>query len=277
MSKTTTKTKCVNNNDKPHTIGCKVDGRLLCIVDKAHIDDIDICHFETARSTKNNKKIRDDKAKLAIETKCLIDNVFLQPNFDARGKNRPIQNLQLCGTQGEVCSLALIDFGLYIHRYEYDISMKRSLLDFSDVLLSWIRTLMSFRKYCHATLDAFTLSVLESPRTIHEALGRDKPLSTHKYEYSPFWVRGTIFLPTLTNPMPVFPENFLTSPTKLDDICIPKTKMTSNFYLNDGSHVSSIYAPTMNSVEKLNIVHNNEKRKHHKQIPVTNKKQKQNK
>lgn len=67
----------MNNNDKPHTIGCKVDGR-LCIVDKAHIDDIDICHFETARSTKNNKKIRDDKAKLAIETKCLIDNVFLQ-------------------------------------------------------------------------------------------------------------------------------------------------------------------------------------------------------
>lgn len=131
--------------------------------------------------------------------------------------------MQLCGTQGEVCSLALIDFGLYIHLYAYDISMKRSLLDLSDVLLSWIRILISFRKYCHATLDTFTLSVLESPRSIHEALGRDKPLSTPKYEYSPFWVRGSIFLPTLTNPIPAFLENFLTSPTKSDDTVPHKT------------------------------------------------------
>jgi hypothetical protein len=112
----------VNNNNKPHAIGCKVDGRILCKVNKVPVENVDICQIEAAKSTNENKKVHGDKAKLAVELKCLVDDVVLRPKFEARGKYQSIQNLQLCGIQGEVCDLALVDFGLYIHRYDYDLS-----------------------------------------------------------------------------------------------------------------------------------------------------------
>ncbi|KAI7905179.1 uncharacterized protein BX663DRAFT_501980 [Cokeromyces recurvatus] len=39
--------KRINNDNKPHTVGCKVDGRIVCKVSKV----VDTCHVEAARAS----------------------------------------------------------------------------------------------------------------------------------------------------------------------------------------------------------------------------------
>lgn len=70
---TTTSSKRANNGNWPHTIGCKVDGRIVCKVSKVG----DTCHIEAAKASSNLGKICSDKFKLAVKSKCSVDDLVM--------------------------------------------------------------------------------------------------------------------------------------------------------------------------------------------------------
>lgn len=138
---TTTTVKRFNNDNMPHTIGCKVDGRIVCKVSKV----VDTCHIEAARASVDSGKIYNDKFKLAAETKCSIDDIAMSVKLE---KTTAIimNNMQIFGIQAEVCSLKLIDNGLYVNCVDFDLSLSNNLDLFSAKLVMWIRQLMSLKK-----------------------------------------------------------------------------------------------------------------------------------
>ncbi|KAI9354018.1 hypothetical protein BD770DRAFT_139152 [Pilaira anomala] len=62
-----------NNNNKQNTIGCKVDGRIVCKLPKI----VDTCHIEAAKATVTNAKLYSDKFKQAAECKCTLDDMII--------------------------------------------------------------------------------------------------------------------------------------------------------------------------------------------------------
>lgn len=80
VSNTITNVKKANNDIAKNTIGLKVDGRILCKFDTAN-EILDICQTETAKSTDSILKNITNRAKLAIESKCIKDNTVSRPNF----------------------------------------------------------------------------------------------------------------------------------------------------------------------------------------------------
>jgi hypothetical protein len=71
ITEITTNAKHLNNGNKPHTIGCKVVRRIVCKVSKV----FDTCHMEAAAASAGSFKICSDKFKLAVESKCAIDDL----------------------------------------------------------------------------------------------------------------------------------------------------------------------------------------------------------
>jgi hypothetical protein len=62
LSKTTTLIKKTKNNNSKHSIGCKVDGRILYNRIDTQNDVLDICQIEAAKTTNNHVKHILDKA-----------------------------------------------------------------------------------------------------------------------------------------------------------------------------------------------------------------------
>jgi hypothetical protein len=123
--KTTTTIKLINNSNKPRTIGCKVDGRIIYKVDQAPASNLDICQFQGSKNNNNRYKKYTDRAKLAIECKCLIDDVLTQDSHVPREPTHSVLNIQLCGTAAHISSLNIINRDLYLHQYQFDLSLKK--------------------------------------------------------------------------------------------------------------------------------------------------------
>ncbi|KAI8639955.1 hypothetical protein BD408DRAFT_420610 [Parasitella parasitica] len=195
VSPTTTLIKLVNNGKKPNTIGCKVDGRILV---KAS-ETLDLCHIEASKAISPAQKTLQDKAKLAIETKCTLDDILSRTSISASPNCHIVPNMQLSGLLAYVHSLKLVDAGLYTYSHGYDLSLPTDVLQFSDIMVSWCRKLKLFKATCQRTA------------TIHtSATGTEKsPASQHLQMRN--WVRGT-FIPPASGP-PHFPKNFLSSPS----------------------------------------------------------------
>lgn len=94
---TTTAIRRSNNNNRPHTIGCKVDGRIVCQVSKT----VDTCHIESARASAGYKKVISDKFKLAAEAKCTIDDIVMSGKLHKESSVK-LQSLQIFGLQANV-------------------------------------------------------------------------------------------------------------------------------------------------------------------------------
>ncbi len=63
------------------------------------------------------------------------------------------------------------------------------LLEFSDTIIGWIiRTLLTFKKYSHSTLDISIFIVTESPKAMNELLDREQIAAPPNYKS---WVRKT--------------------------------------------------------------------------------------
>lgn len=93
-----------DNNNKPHTIGSKVDGRVLSREDQS----LDFCHMEASRTLCTESKLQHDKAKLAIETKCFLDSILLKCSYSAINKSPALPNIQIFGFKSRVHMLVLM-------------------------------------------------------------------------------------------------------------------------------------------------------------------------
>lgn len=109
----------------------------------------DICQIETAKSANNILKNITDRTKLAIESKCIIDDTVSRPNFPLTRHSYEIQNVQLCGVQGQVSTLKLIDKGLYVHVNDFNISLETGVISFANNLSVWVRNLIMFKNTCY--------------------------------------------------------------------------------------------------------------------------------
>ncbi|GAA5816876.1 hypothetical protein MFLAVUS_010410 [Mucor flavus] len=228
---TTTAVKRINNDNKPHTIGCKVDGRIVCKVSEV----VDTCHVEAARASSSLDKIHSDKFKLAAESKCTIDDMVMSGKLKNQ-KAIILQNMQIFGILAEVCTLKLIDCGLYVNRVEFDLSLCTSLNLFADKLIMWIRQLKSLKKNCLNIAALSNEAYYTQPTSFSEIFGRGDSDDDNSKYCSPEWVTGTILPPT-TKPA-LLPKQLLTSPTTLSRNRSLKRKLPE-FYLDDNTKVVS--------------------------------------
>ncbi|CAO3688097.1 unnamed protein product [Rhizopus stolonifer] len=194
---TSTAVKRINNDNKPHTIGCKVDGRIVCKVSKV----VDTCHVEAARASSSFEKIYSDKFKLAAESKCIVDDLVMSGKLKKQ-KAIILQNMQTFGIQAGVCALKFIDRGLYVNSVEFDLSLCSSLNLFADKLIMWIQQLKSLKKTCLNIAALSNEAFYTQPASFSD--------DNSKY-CRPEWMTGT-FLPPTTKPA-LLPKQLLTSPT----------------------------------------------------------------
>lgn len=216
VNKLTTEMKQTNNDNKSNTIGFKVDARFVqkvAKVDKLEKKDyeVDIVNIEAAKSAEVDDKVHDDKLKLAVETKVMLDNVV--PSLAGKTPNMfSLQNFQICGVMAELCSLCLADKGLYVHVLDYDLSLPKTPYEFADSLDYWLRKLMVFRKACQDTLKLLSTSIGVAQRTFNDCFYRDFLLDQEQEGCNGNWVRGSFYMPTKRDPIPHFPKNFLSPP-----------------------------------------------------------------
>lgn len=90
----TTKGKLSNNCNTTKTIDLKLDARFLANINMDG-EFIDISNMEAAKY-QDRSKLYLDKAKLSVETKCLLDNLVLHCDPSV------IQNLKLMNVRIEV-------------------------------------------------------------------------------------------------------------------------------------------------------------------------------
>ncbi|KAI8881809.1 hypothetical protein K501DRAFT_274270 [Backusella circina FSU 941] len=128
----------------------KVDGRILCKVSSSN-KIIGICQIEAAKSTTNCSKILTDHAKLTVESKCILDDTIMKPNFTPMSAFYGIQNVQIAGIQADVSSLKLINGCFYIHLPDFNLSLKPDVLQFASIISTWIRRLIIFKDGCYMT------------------------------------------------------------------------------------------------------------------------------
>jgi hypothetical protein len=235
VAKTTTDIKKTNNENKSNTIGCKVDGRIVC---KIHSDEIlDICEIETAKSTNNNRKNLTDRAKLIAESKCIIDNTVLRDNFKPSNPFMKIQHVQLGGIQGHLSNLKLVDIGLYVNTMDFTLSFEEDVSRFANNIKSWVQKLIYFKNSCNLT--TITSSSSASPhiqKDINSAFGLIPETTDKNHACKPSWTRGT-FLPPTTIDKLVFPKYFLTSPPNKSQHTIEGNAIYKTFKLDDGTVV----------------------------------------
>ncbi|KAL0089447.1 hypothetical protein J3Q64DRAFT_1728702 [Phycomyces blakesleeanus] len=204
---TTAAVKRINNDNEPHTIGCKVDGRIVCKVSKV----VATCHPETARASYSFEKIYSDKFKLAAESKCTVNDLVMLGK-PKKQKTIILQNMQMFGIQVDLCALKFIDRSLYVNSVGFDLSLYSSLNLFVDKLIMWIRQWKSLKKTC---LNIATLSneAFIQPASFSEIFDCDDSDDDNINYCSLEWVTG-IFLPLTTKPA-LLTEQLLTSPTTL--------------------------------------------------------------
>lgn len=137
----TTVIKLLNNNNKPHTVGSKVDGRVLSREDQS----LDFCHIEASRTLCTESKLQHDKVKLAIETKCSLDSILLKSNYPTINNRPALPNMQISGIKARVYTLALVDSGLYASSVVFDLSLPENIVLFTEKMELWCRKLKSLR------------------------------------------------------------------------------------------------------------------------------------
>ncbi|KAK4514171.1 uncharacterized protein ATC70_001758 [Mucor velutinosus] len=91
----TTAIELLNNNNKSHTIGCKIDGRILYKDNQS----IDLCHIEASKTACTESKLQNDKVKLAIETKCSLDSIISKSTHPTFKKRKTIKSNQIRKTE----------------------------------------------------------------------------------------------------------------------------------------------------------------------------------
>lgn len=82
------------------------------------------CHMEASRTVCAGSKLQHDKVKLAIETKCSLDNILLKSCYPADNNSPALPSIQICGTKSRVSILALVDSGLYAYSTVFDLSLQ---------------------------------------------------------------------------------------------------------------------------------------------------------
>jgi hypothetical protein len=228
---TTTAVKCINNNNKPHTIGCKVDGRIVCQVSKV----VDTCHVESARASADFGKVISDKFKLAVETKCTIDDIVMSGKL-TRERIISMQSLQIFGLQAITCSLNFLDRGFYVNCVDYDLSFSKNLSLFADNVIMWIRQLVLFKKTCRSVASLSNQAYYDQPASFGEMFGHEESDDKNDKYCNPSWVVGT-FLPPTSKAI-LFPKQFLTNALSRNR---SSKKKNLKCYLDDGIEVISVY------------------------------------
>ncbi|GAA5797442.1 hypothetical protein HPULCUR_002826 [Helicostylum pulchrum] len=211
-SQQTTNAKLSNNGNTANTIGLKVDARI--ITKSPSSDPADLLNLEASKDSNDSSKILSDNLKLAIESKVIVDHIvdFLPENHQM--KYVSVQSIQISGLQAEICSLRLVDSGLYVHDIDFDISLPPSVISFGETLIGWTEKLLFLRKRILANATIVSSMPARSQKTFAEACNRprsDTPLINDGL-VSRSWTRGTFFLPTEKRPIPIMPVNFLAPP-----------------------------------------------------------------
>lgn len=117
---------------------------MVCLVDKP----LDLCQIEASKVTATQNKIFNDKVDLAIESKCILDDIVSRPYYSSASASPSIHNIQLSGIQAQVCNLTLVDAGLYVHVPDYELSLPDNITEFSNIVISWVRKLIAFKASC---------------------------------------------------------------------------------------------------------------------------------
>lgn len=121
VSGLTSDQKKANDQSKKNVIGLKVDARFITNVHAIKRKLVDISNMEAAKSLNSKGKIYNDKSKLAIKTKCILDNLVF--NCEPQTiENLRLLNLQICGTKADVCSLRLVNSGMYTTTFKKSFS-----------------------------------------------------------------------------------------------------------------------------------------------------------
>lgn len=230
---TTTVVKRANNDNKPHTIGCKVDGRVVCQVSKV----VDTCHIESARASADFGKVVSDKCKLAVESKCTIDDIVVSGKLTKK-RSISMQNLQIFGLQAITCTLKFVDRGFYVNCFDYDLSFSNNLRLFADNAMLWIRRLVLFKSTCQTVASLSKQAFYKQPSSILEMFNNEEPDNSSDKYCNSTWVTGT-FLPTTKEAL--FPKQFLTNASSRNR---SSNKESLKFYLDDGTEVISVYNNT---------------------------------
>jgi hypothetical protein len=207
----TTNEKRSFNDDKANTIGFKVDARFIAKPRLLDDNVVDTSNMEAARCLDDPRKVFNDKTKLAIETKILLDNVVCNCNPTSI-KKLQVLNIQICGVEAEVCCMTLADSGLYIHNYAYNISLPCTLNLFAENCIDWIRRLVTFKKSCLHLAELPKAFTSNHSRTFDHVFSRESSPSQPHATCNSSWVRGTFFPSTNADPIPRFPKHFLSSP-----------------------------------------------------------------
>ncbi|KAL9537803.1 hypothetical protein MBANPS3_011445 [Mucor bainieri] len=224
----TTAIKLVNNNNKSHTIGCKIDGRILYKDNQS----IDFCHMEASKTKCTESKVQKDKVKLAIETKCSLDSIISKSTQPTLKRSITLPNLVISGIEAQANSLALVDYGLYVSSVMFDLSLPDNITLFGEEMTTWCRKLKSLRSMC--LKNSAICTALSSPPRKHNLA--QETLDDQQGTDVKDWVRGTFTIPT--NGPALFPKHFLTSPIAPSNTV--KSKAAADFIvsiLSDGTKV----------------------------------------
>lgn len=127
-----------------NAIGLKVDARF--VTKSSDSDSADISNLEASKDSNDSSKIVFNNLKLVIESKVIVDHIvnFLPAKHQMIDVSVP--SIQISGLQAEICSLRLVDSGLYVHDIDFDISLPPSVTSFGDTLIDWTRKLLFFKK-----------------------------------------------------------------------------------------------------------------------------------
>ncbi|CAO3608398.1 unnamed protein product [Cunninghamella blakesleeana] len=111
-----------NEEKQKYQIGLRVDGRFISVLE-ANLN-VDLSTIEAAKSM-NEKKISDDKLKLIIESKIIM-NEFIDKCPMVDPNNVKIYSIQISGYKAEICTLKLVDNGLYVYTLFKSIPLPNS-------------------------------------------------------------------------------------------------------------------------------------------------------
>ncbi|KAI8371795.1 uncharacterized protein BYT42DRAFT_82209 [Radiomyces spectabilis] len=232
VSSTTTQVKPRNSS----IISCKVDGRTVASINGI----LELRQIEASKLLNSNAKVRHEQAKLAIECKCILDDIVRSLSF-SRDKPHYIHGVQICGLQAQVSSLSLIDSGLYTNVGDFSFSLPSDIDEFGENLPMWTRKILSFRNSCIYSATNYKSAVNLEKRNHkiapHETVPSRKKLSE--------WTRGTFFIPE-KDQEPHFPDGFLgnSSSSCYDDAIYDK------YYLDDGTLVKERRYVTKKRMDK---------------------------
>lgn len=146
-----------------------------------------------SKGTSLDSKITLDKAKLAIETKCSLDDIILKSQSNGTDA---LPNIQISGIEAVVNSLKLVDHGLCVYSSNYDISLPNG-------MAFWCRKLKMLRSQCIKNSTVCSAALKADKRNLGQS-NQDRGIALKN------WIRGTFIIPT-AGPA-TFPKNFLTSP-----------------------------------------------------------------